>query len=240
MAQRIQKIQKDHHQLVIRSPPRDNPAEFNVRLTNPIRLVPNKLYVIGLHNAILTSSWNSAPLGVAYTVNGVDVSIPSGHYTFIELKDVVKSDFAIEAVAPQGKVKITVPTGKTIVFKSIASKFGFAPDTTLATGENISPSIASVNPVNFISIHTNIIDVNSTRSNANIRPILRTALLPSCLAPYDYFDLCGSSDDYYVKCTRNEIVNIDIRVESNDGTIVQLDPSIPTLFTITIKEVDLI
>ncbi len=240
MAQRIQKIQKDHHQLVIRSPPNENPAEFNVRLTNPIRLDPNKHYVIGLHNAILTSSWNTAPLGVAYTVNGVDVSIPAGHYTFMTIKDLVKDDFVIEAEAPQGKVKITVPAGKTIVLKSIAPKLGFVPDTTLATGEHISPNTASVNPVNFISVHTNIIDINSTRSNANIRPLLRTALLPPCLAPYDYFDLCANSDDYYVKCTRNEIVNIDIRVEGDDGVALQLDPSIPTFWTITIKETDLI
>jgi hypothetical protein len=40
----------------------------------------DKHYVVGLHNAILTASWNTAPVGVAYTVDGTPITIPTGHY----------------------------------------------------------------------------------------------------------------------------------------------------------------
>lgn len=240
MAQKIQQIQKDHHQIIVRSPAGENPADFTVRLTNAIRLNPNKHYVVGLHNAILTASWNTAPLGVAYTVNTTPVSIPTGHFTFETLKEYIKADFTIETIPYSGRVKITIPTGKTVVLGSLADRLGFTAGVSLTAGNYEGTKTASINTVNFLSVSSNIIDINSTRSNANVRPLLRTALLPSCLGAYDYFDLCSSSDDYYVKCNRNEILTIDIRIEDDAGRTVELDQSIPTYWTLTIKETDLI
>ena len=236
---RVHTVQKDHHQIVIQSPAGENPADFSVRLTNPIILDPNKHFVIGLHNAILTSSWNTAPLGVAYNVNGVDISIPKGHFSFESLKEYIKGNFIIETVPYLGKVKVIVPAGTTLVLQSIAPLLGFITGDTFTEGEYISANIADVSPVNFISVSSNIIDINSTRSNGNLRPLLRTALLPPCLEPYSYFDLCSNSDDYYVKCVRNEVMNIDIRVASDSGAVLDLNPSIPSFWTIIIKETEL-
>lgn len=236
MNQRQHKIEKDHHQVVIRSPAGANPTDFTVSLTNPIRLDPHKHYQVSLHNAILTASWVTSPLGTAFTVDGVAVAIPKGHYTFTRLKDYIKSYFSIEAIPHLGKAKITVPAGSTVVLGSIAERLGFDTGVSLTAGEHISPNVVAINPVNFLSIHSNIIDVNSTRSNENVRPLLRTAVLPPCLEPYEFFDVCRGSDDYWVKLNRTEINAIDVRVADDVGRTLQVDQSIPTFWTLTIRE----
>ena len=229
------------YQMLIRSPDGADPANFTATLINHIKLDQDKNYVIGLHNGILSASWNTAPLGVAFTHNTVDITIPQGHYTFEELVSFCEPYFGLEAVQPQGKTKITVSAGDTVILKSIAVLLGFTDGDTFTAGEYTSTGIANLSPVNYLSVHTNIIDINATRSNVNsIRPNIRTALVPPCLKPYEYFDICSNSDDYYVKSTKNEISSIDIRVSDQDGRALQLDRSIPSYWTITIKELDLI
>ena len=225
-------------QVILSSEPGQNPADFDVTLINHIKLDVHKEYRVSLHNAILSASWNTAPVGVAYTVNGVDKSIPAGHFDFNTLKEYIKNDFEIEAITYSGKVKVVVPVGSTVVLKSLAPKIGFATDTSLVAGEHTSTNIASLNPVTFISCSCSLVDINSTRSNVNaIRPTLRTALLPECLEPYQFFDMCRVSDDYEVRSIQHEISTIGIRLTDQDGNTLGLDPSLKTYFTLLIREV---
>ena len=133
-------------------------------------------------------------------------------------------------------MKITVPTGSTLILQSLASKLGFAVDATLGAGEHISTSIANINPVQFVNCNCSLVDINSTRSNSFVRPIIRSALLPECLEAYQFFDLCRVSDDYRVRSVRHEISTISIRLTDQDGNTLKLNPDLKTHFTIIINE----
>jgi len=232
----VQQKQKEIYSITVHSPNGSNPADFQTNLTFPIRLNKDKEYVLSLHNAVLTASWNTAPVGVAFTLDGNPVVIPEGHYNFDSLKTILLPYMTIEAIPTTGRCKITVASG-TIVMASLAPLLGFVEGNILGVGDHIGSFSVKINPVNFITVHCNLVDFNSTRSNLNTRPILRTATLPECLAPFDYFDLCRDTDDYFVKCNNSEISSVEIKLTNDIGQSINLDSNIQTYFTISIKEI---
>lgn len=231
-----QKQIKEIYSVTIHSRTGDNPANFTSNLTFPIRLDKDKQYKISLHNAILSASWSTAPTGTAFTFNGSPVTIPAGHYNFDSLKDILSSYMTIEPITTTGRCKITVPSG-TIVMGTLAASLGFVEGNILGVGDHIGSFTIAINPVNFINVLCNLVDFNSTRSNINTRPILRTSTLPPCITPFQYFDLCRDTDDYSVKCNNSEISTVEINVTDDNGVTLGLDKDIPTYFTFSIFEI---
>lgn len=228
------RLERSQHQIVIRSPAGSNPSNFSVNLTHPISLNPNKHYVVALHNGFISASWNTAPVGTAFTFNGSPVVIPRGHYTFETLSAELSAYMTLEAISTTGRCKLT--SLGDIVMGSLAPILGFLEGNILGVGDHIGSYPISINPVNFIRVVSNLVDINNTRSNEVNIPILRTSILPKCLSPYEYFDLCGDGDDYYVKANRSEINAVDIRLLDENGNIIQLDDSIRSNWTLTIRE----
>ena len=228
---------REDYQIIIKSRPGDQPSDFEANLLNQIPLNPHKRYSISLKNAILSASWPTNPKGVAYTVDGVEKIIPDGHFTFDTLADYIKTDMTLLALPYAGKCKVTSVGTKVVILKSLAPLLGFPVDT-LVNG-SVGASKVSISPFTFLSVSCSLVDINSTRSNYNVRPILRTSLIPDCLEAYQIFDLCSAeSGDYAVKLSPGQIGQFSLRIADENGNPVPLDNDIPTFFTILIKELD--
>lgn len=228
----------EEYQVIIKSPPGANPADFTITLLNPIRLDSHKIYDISLKNAILSASWDTGPLGTAFQVDGVDKIIPSGHWTFASLSKYVEEYFILKALPYSGMSEVTPVEDKVITLRSIASLIGFNEGITLQTGVTLqSTSKVSIGKYSFLSVSCSLVDIESTRSNYQVRPNLRTSLIPDCLEAYQIFDLMDGNDSYGVKATAGIIDSIDIRIADGNGNAISLDFSIPTYFTFKIREI---